>query len=172
MCYECNKTCCATCLRHWLNRNRRCPTCRKKIQVSKLKRNVLVAEIIQTQNKVPVIVPEVVYPVPLNSMCPEHNEPITMNCQNCNQDMCVDCVNLDKHQTHQIRSIKYIYNSEKDKALEEHKNLDQYIEQLEDDSKRIEMSMTKKVNSAKDAMETITTSVNDYLKHQLERVSS
>ena len=51
MCIYCSKTYCKACLVRSLSTTRKCPNCRKSLRKSQIRKNLIIDDIITTQNK-------------------------------------------------------------------------------------------------------------------------
>jgi hypothetical protein len=168
MCIYWSKTYCKACLTRSLSSTRKCPNWRKSLRKSQIKRNLIIEDIITTQNRK---LEEIV--IDKNeAKCEEHNETVSMNCIDCSKYICTECISGDIHLGHKLRSLKHVFNQAKDKAIEESKNLDQYLEDLENDEVKLKQTKQHKVEVVTKSVNNIKSFLNTLLDEHQTRIDS
>lgn len=164
MCHNCSKTCHRSCLEEWMKRARKCPNCRHSIRRDLLKQNLLISQILDVCGK-----PKKTSIPPINIEWKEHKEQISFFCLKCNKKICEGCINEDQHCGHQIRSVKFIFQQRKEKAIEESKSLTAFQEQIEEDFKKLTDLKKSKLDAIDSATQQITNELQIFLAHQNQR---
>lgn len=101
-----------------LSNTRKCPNCRGRLLQREIKKNLIIEDIIQTQNKLEL---QSNKSEDETHKCRIHNEKLIMFCLKCEEYVCAECISLDIHIGHELRSLKHIYNEIKEVTAEETK---------------------------------------------------
>lgn len=95
-----------------------------------------------------------------------------MNCIDCNKYICTECISGDAHLGHKLRSLNHVFNQAKDKATEESKNLEQYLEDLENDEVKLKQAKQHKTEIVTKSVKNIKTFLNTILDEHQTRIDS
>lgn len=94
-----------------------------------------------------------------------------MFCLKCEEYACAECISSDKHLGHELRSLKHIYNEIKDISAEESKQLDLYLEQLENHEIKFKKIKKDKVEIVDKAHQSINGFICTLLSKNTERIN-
>jgi hypothetical protein len=95
-----------------------------------------------------------------------------MNCIDCSKYICTECISGDVHLGHKLRSLNHVFNQAKDKATEESKNLEQYLEDLESDEVKLKQAKQHKTEIVTNSVKNIKSFLNTILDEHQTRIDS
>lgn len=145
MWYHCSKTWCSKWFRLAIQRDKRCPNCRKPINKPSLIKNCLLSEIIQTQT-IREIEEE-------TNSCfwMDHNERLTMKCLTWDWNIWTECVSSDQHIGHTIKSLKHLHEQAKHNLILSKEQLEKYEIEINKTQDKITGFKNNKENQANTA---------------------